>query len=606
MSYRHIAPSWSRPPQHAWSLDEIKHGHVLSTHSLNDIIPSATSNAAMVTFGRDDRSLIVTAHESCSRHHARIAFDDRGVPWLRDLGSGNGTFVNNKRMPPQACGKEDVGSSQKRGSRGVVLYPGDAIRFGASTRTYLLEGPQEFERGAMKLKRETANEKSPATTTHDDEEGGCSWGMSEDAIDTEQEQEQPSSGHVNAQNPNLALPSIESFFCSSHKISDALLKLRSQYNGKMHKLENLQTESSRILRKESSTELTDGQRNQLKRNAERQQTLEKEIGNLKERIESGMHMAIHGKARAKTNKPSAEEGDDDDDNNFYDLTTSTERKRADGNHEAESESSLIGKWKSLLEGYPKQHQAVSRASQCCDELQRRIDNTGNEEDEDAFFLQNDLALANDNLAKAQKAKEETEKELDEVEYLLEIVNPKLRWNRNDGWIGTGDVKARSEVAVAPNKDKGQSREAVIERDSMMPPPPPMTLASAPSSNSSISELTKHHATATSKDENSTCNDHVEVDGTNTTTKQSRKEKRKRPLGPTRPSPGAVQGTLATLTQAVSRPKLASTGASTQRSEKTTKATVSTPFDSRKDEWKAPSGQDGSGRTALHDKFNGRY
>eukprot|EP00571_Detonula_confervacea_P001163 CAMPEP_0172315162 /NCGR_PEP_ID=MMETSP1058-20130122/24288_1 /TAXON_ID=83371 /ORGANISM="Detonula confervacea, Strain CCMP 353" /LENGTH=170 /DNA_ID=CAMNT_0013029185 /DNA_START=38 /DNA_END=546 /DNA_ORIENTATION=+ len=163
MSCRRPLPSWSHPPQHAWQLDEIKHGNIITTHSLNDVIqPHSSTNkcGCCITFGRiaDDPSLVdvVTAHESCSRVHARIAFDNNGTPWLRDLGSGNGTFVNERRLPPEACGKEDAGSntnSNRKGSRGVVLYPGDAMRFGASTRIYMLEGPEEFERGAIKLKR---------------------------------------------------------------------------------------------------------------------------------------------------------------------------------------------------------------------------------------------------------------------------------------------------------------------------------------------------------------------------------------------------------------------------------------------------------------------
>ena len=191
-------------------------------------------------------------------------------------GSGNGTFVNNKRMPPEACGKEEEINNQRKGSRGVVLYPGDAIRFGASTRIYLLEGPAEFEREAIKLKRKMMNENAVATKTqcsHEEitapstinENGGCSWGMSEDAINTEQEHQ--SSAQVIDHNSNLPpLPTIESFFYSSKQtITDALHKLHSQYNAKLHKLHHIQTESKRIIQKENSMELTDGQRGQLKR-----------------------------------------------------------------------------------------------------------------------------------------------------------------------------------------------------------------------------------------------------------------------------------------------------------------------------------------------------
>ena len=77
-------PVWAQPPQHLWSIDEIKLGNVISTYSLNDIINQNSSKCSSntCTFGRiaDDPSLvdIVTAHESCSRVHARISFDNNG------------------------------------------------------------------------------------------------------------------------------------------------------------------------------------------------------------------------------------------------------------------------------------------------------------------------------------------------------------------------------------------------------------------------------------------------------------------------------------------------------------------------------------------------
>jgi hypothetical protein len=80
-------PKWMADPRNKiWKLDEIKNGVVVDSHELN---------ASLVTFGRTPEikgaHAFITAHESCSRLHARIAFDSTGTPWLRDLGSGNGT-----------------------------------------------------------------------------------------------------------------------------------------------------------------------------------------------------------------------------------------------------------------------------------------------------------------------------------------------------------------------------------------------------------------------------------------------------------------------------------------------------------------------------------
>ncbi|KAL3792201.1 hypothetical protein ACHAW5_004076 [Stephanodiscus triporus] len=521
--------SWTRPPQHAWSLDELKQGNIVATHSINDIIKnhfesrSNENDHLGVTFGRiaDDPSLvdIVTSHESCSRRHARIAFDRDGTPWLRDLGSGNGTFVNERRLPPEACGKDDASSganinanSNRKGSRGVVLYPGDAIRFGASTRLYILEGPEEFERDAIELKRkmnaaaaaatqaEIATQKSDRETppNHD---AGCSWGMADDPSATDQEQ------RFQIEDERTPLPSMDSFFYpqvpGKLKIPTALLHLHSQYNTKMHKLQSIQTESQRILQKENmGMELTDGQRGQLAKNDTRIVELEKDVANLKDKIEDGMYSVIHpGKDRRK--RPiEKDQNIDDDGDDFYDRTATSKRQRKDD--AAESEGSLIQKWKSLLEELEKQQLLVTRALERCARLQKQIDNSA-VDDDDVFFLQNDLALANDNLSKASRCSEETEKELDDVEFLLKIVNAKLAWDRKEGLIGTNIQKKEGTTGWLAQK----------------------TPDSAPHTNN-------------------------------------------------------------------------------EQDNNTQRVTSLNPFESKKDEWKAPSGQDGSGRTALHEKFKGRY
>mmetsp|Transcript_19864 Transcript_19864/g.35930 ORF Transcript_19864/g.35930 Transcript_19864/m.35930 type:complete len:639 (-) Transcript_19864:3-1919(-) len=638
MACRRPSPSWSRPPQHAWSLDEIKHGNILSTHSLNNVIQTQC-----VTFGRiaDDPAIvdIVTAHESCSRLHARIAFDQNGTPWLRDLGSGNGTFVNEKMLPPEACGKgeeeSNTNSNNRKGSRGVVLYPGDAIRFGASTRLYILEGPAEFEREAIKLKRKmneiTAAAHSESVYGDDEEvpskvnEDACGWGMSDDIIAAEQEEKSPVNDHSD-------LPSIDSFFFSSkYKIPDSLHQLHSQYNAKMHKLQSIQKESQRIMQKENSgAELTEGQRGQLARNQGLMVPLEKDMANKKERIEDGMHTAIHGKARRANKRPKEEEYHDGDVDDFYDRTASSSKKQRNENN-VESETSLIQKWKSFLHGHAEQQRVVSRALQRCTALQKQIDNS-EEDDEDAFFLQNDLALANDNLSKATKSMEETEKELDDVEYLLKIVNPKLVWDRREGLIDTNIEKREEAVSEgsAAEQSLTQKKNVVddlgsdsimmpppppsIAASSTMPPPPPMTVAppSKPTSPEQRQILAPTRPPTSPDDGKS--GDKLSMppptnSGGATTTKPQKKKKQ---MGPMRP-PVNVQGTLAALKQAVSQstPAPDSGSSSSQpngndaHSQKKT-AVVSDPFGSRKDEWKAPVGQDGSGRTALHEKFKGRY
>ena len=147
MSY--MLPKWAKspPPSSEWTLDEIKSGTLVKEHSLSSAVTTLGREPTLFNDTDADADTtssarvqsIVTAHPSCSRLHARIAFDAKGVPWLRDLESANSTFVNKKQVPQASIGKvECEATCHKDGSRGVRLFPGDGIVLGASTRFFVL------------------------------------------------------------------------------------------------------------------------------------------------------------------------------------------------------------------------------------------------------------------------------------------------------------------------------------------------------------------------------------------------------------------------------------------------------------------------------------
>ena len=137
-------PEWATVPSSSlWRLSEIKGGVEVEKHNLSDKATTILGRAS-------DQVHVPLLHESISRQHARISFDAQGNPWLRDLQSSHGTFVNKKRLPSAASGKVESNSHQK-GSRGVRIFVGDMLKFGASSRYFLLEGPshQTSEKKAL-------------------------------------------------------------------------------------------------------------------------------------------------------------------------------------------------------------------------------------------------------------------------------------------------------------------------------------------------------------------------------------------------------------------------------------------------------------------------
>ncbi|KAM9987619.1 hypothetical protein ACTFIZ_000091 [Dictyostelium cf. discoideum] len=101
-----------------WYYKVFKNGEVIE--DLKEI-----KNEDILTFGRDpSRNKILLEHPSCSSVHASISFSHSNKrPILLDLNSTNQTFLNGKEVTPR---------------KPLDLYEGDKIKFGASTREYII------------------------------------------------------------------------------------------------------------------------------------------------------------------------------------------------------------------------------------------------------------------------------------------------------------------------------------------------------------------------------------------------------------------------------------------------------------------------------------
>eukprot|EP01067_Filipodium_phascolosomae_P002770 Filipodium_phascolosomae@DN2488_c0_g1_i1.p1 len=130
---KHYEPPDAREPAEHWRLylykgaqdDESK---ILHIHRKSSWL-----------FGKDIRVAdILTQHPTCSKQHAAIQFRQRAtdtntIPYLIDLDSTNGTYINGKKIEP---------------SRYVELRHTDVVRIGKSTREYVLLSLEQSELGS--------------------------------------------------------------------------------------------------------------------------------------------------------------------------------------------------------------------------------------------------------------------------------------------------------------------------------------------------------------------------------------------------------------------------------------------------------------------------
>ncbi|XP_045508795.1 kanadaptin [Colias croceus] len=181
-------PKWSglAPDGTEYGLEVLKSGMIVEKVDL--------TQKAYFVFGRLANCDVMLAHPTISRHHAVLqykAFAEENEPtsgwYLYDLGSTHGTFLNRDKLKPQTYTRVRVGHQ---------------IKFGTSTRTYIMLGPDydcegeseltvtEIKRRAQQMKEERdrmiqeakeQREKERVEEEKRREEQGIDWGMGEDA-----------------------------------------------------------------------------------------------------------------------------------------------------------------------------------------------------------------------------------------------------------------------------------------------------------------------------------------------------------------------------------------------------------------------------------------
>ncbi|XP_044231944.1 kanadaptin [Thunnus albacares] len=205
-------PSWGgKAPDDSYSLEILKNGAIVDTVHL--------THTSYFVVGRLPVCDVSLEHPSISRYHAVIQYrgqpgegqsagEERGF-YIQDLGSTHGTVVNKNRIPPKTY---------------IRLRVGHVLKFGGSTRLFILQGPdfdeeEESELTVTELRERARKQKAElekrmmgdGSDNEDDngeeeengegkskkgqskmssEDSGCSWGMDEEALPEEDENEE--------------------------------------------------------------------------------------------------------------------------------------------------------------------------------------------------------------------------------------------------------------------------------------------------------------------------------------------------------------------------------------------------------------------------------
>jgi hypothetical protein len=284
-----------------------------------------------VTLGRTPDNDVVLEHPSSSRTHAVIQFA-RGAAeaFVFDNGSTHGTFVNKRRLKARVH---------------APVFVGDQIRFGQSSRVFVVSGAAELmpEEGLSRDERrrlralETMSE-AERTKEHaeraelekrDDATAGrrdVNWGMGD-------EDDAPSESEA-----ALRLAALD-WRDHAGALTEKQEKQKEKIRRKEEKVRALRLESERISAKESdSTPLTQGQRVTLARNESAVEKLEEEIEDADEALNESIRASVAGGAGARGAKKKSRRRDalgsdseelygSDSDDDFYDRTASAAERR---------------------------------------------------------------------------------------------------------------------------------------------------------------------------------------------------------------------------------------------------------------------------------------
>ncbi|KAG0467600.1 hypothetical protein HPP92_019180 [Vanilla planifolia] len=326
--------------------------------------------------------------------------------YLYDLGSTHGTFVNKNQVKKKVY---------------TEIHVGDVIRFGQSSRLYIFQGPAELmppEGDLEKLRKVKVQEENcdrEASLSRARKEAlfanGISWGMTEDAIEEELEND------------------ADEITWQTYKgqLTERQEKMHSKIIKRMEKVSNMKKEIDAIRAKDiAQGGLTQGQQTQIARNEQRISQIMEELDSLEETMNDSIRESLGARAaksvvgRTKVNNEEEEDVLSEDDE-FYDRTKKKISAKKSGEVQSvETADTLLDKIDAISSEIEEKRKLLAEEK---DKVSSTEKVNQGEDDLDAFMSGLSSQLVIDNTTKMENTLDDLHVELERTKYLLGIADP---------------------------------------------------------------------------------------------------------------------------------------------------------------------------------------
>jgi hypothetical protein len=323
MAKNYEIPPWSgNPPSNSddcFALEVIKEGAVVDTIQLN-------SKSHYILGRQNDIVDILLEHPSISRQHAVLQYRDDNALMCLDFNSVQGSFINKKPLEKDTYYR---------------LFVGDIIKFGGSSRSYVVLGPEsqqqpEYDSENLQKYRQQLQDQTKKLEIKKKENDimGISWGFHEDAPqdDYPNDNNDTKKDHLPdyvKKDENYSRKYYEKYSANinENEYDKKDAQLIEKIKLKERKIQNMQDENRKIYMKENSQEngLTEGQTNAIERNDKRIQEFQDQIDELIMTLKMKNEHRSYNRNdhQEKMKRKQQRRNNDDDDDDLYDVTSET-------------------------------------------------------------------------------------------------------------------------------------------------------------------------------------------------------------------------------------------------------------------------------------------